>query len=90
MKNIGTNQAAIAEGLRPAEARPVLLGITKHLFRQSLCLSRRSRKQHAFLQKHCIWQRRSLDGLKENVIVGRLIPAGTGAVMNKLRRIVRT
>ena len=28
-----------------------------------------------------------LDGLKENVIVGRLIPAGTGAVMNKLRRI---
>ena len=28
-----------------------------------------------------------LDGLKENVIVGRLIPAGTGSVMNKLRRI---
>ena len=28
-----------------------------------------------------------LEGLKENVIVGRLIPAGTGAVMNRLRRI---
>ena len=30
---------------------------------------------------------RTLDGLKENVIVGRLIPAGTGAMMNKLREI---
>ncbi len=29
----------------------------------------------------------SLMGLKENVIVGRLIPAGTGAVMNRLRAI---
>jgi DNA-directed RNA polymerase subunit beta' len=29
----------------------------------------------------------TLDGLKENVIVGRLIPAGTGAVMNDLREI---
>ena len=29
----------------------------------------------------------TLDGLKENVIVGRLIPAGTGSVMNKLRKI---
>jgi DNA-directed RNA polymerase subunit beta' len=29
----------------------------------------------------------SLNGLKENVIVGRLIPAGTGAVMNRLRSI---
>ena len=28
-----------------------------------------------------------LEGLKENVIVGRLIPAGTGAMMNKLREI---
>jgi DNA-directed RNA polymerase subunit beta' len=29
----------------------------------------------------------TLDGLKENVIVGRLIPAGTGAVMNSLREV---
>jgi len=29
----------------------------------------------------------TLDGLKENVIVGRLIPAGTGAMMNKLREV---
>ena len=29
----------------------------------------------------------TLDGLKENVIVGRLIPAGTGSVMKRLRRI---
>ena len=29
----------------------------------------------------------TLDGLKENVIVGRLIPAGTGAVMNVLREV---
>jgi len=28
-----------------------------------------------------------LEGLKENVIVGRLIPAGTGAVINKMRRV---
>jgi DNA-directed RNA polymerase subunit beta' len=29
----------------------------------------------------------TLDGLKENVIVGRLIPAGTGAMMNRLREV---
>ena len=29
----------------------------------------------------------TLDGLKENVIVGRLIPAGTGAMMNALREV---
>ncbi|MBT6139038.1 MAG: hypothetical protein HOH65_16320, partial [Rhodospirillaceae bacterium] len=29
----------------------------------------------------------SLEGLKENVIVGRLIPAGTGSVMNRLKRV---
>jgi DNA-directed RNA polymerase subunit beta' len=29
----------------------------------------------------------TLDGLKENVIVGRLIPAGTGAMMNKMREV---
>ena len=29
----------------------------------------------------------TLNGLKENVIVGRLIPAGTGSVMNRVRRI---
>jgi DNA-directed RNA polymerase subunit beta' len=29
----------------------------------------------------------TLDGLKENVIVGRLIPAGTGAMMNSLREV---
>jgi DNA-directed RNA polymerase subunit beta' len=29
----------------------------------------------------------TLNGLKENVIVGRLIPAGTGSVMNKLRAV---
>jgi len=29
----------------------------------------------------------TLDGLKENVIVGRLIPAGTGAMMNQLREV---
>ena len=32
----------------------------------------------------------TLEGLKENVIVGRLIPAGTGAAMTKLRRIATT
>ena len=31
----------------------------------------------------------TLEGLKENVIVGRLIPAGTGAAMSKLRRVAR-
>ena len=29
----------------------------------------------------------NLDGLKENVIVGRLVPAGTGSVMNRFKRI---
>jgi DNA-directed RNA polymerase subunit beta' len=32
----------------------------------------------------------TLNGLKENVIVGRLIPAGTGSVMNRLRQVAAT
>ena len=72
---------------KPAEGKPVLLGITKARCRPAASSRRpRSRRRPA-----CSPRRRSRarstrsNGLKENVIVGRLIPAGTGAGMNRLR-----
>ena len=86
---IAANEAAIAEGLRPAEARPVLLGITKASLQTKSFVSAASFQEttRVLTEAAVSGKEDRLDGLKENVIVGRLIPAGTGAVMNKLRRI---
>ena len=86
---VAANQAAIAEGLRPAEARPVLLGITKASLQTKSFVSAASFQEttRVLTEAAVSGKEDRLDGLKENVIVGRLIPAGTGSVMNKLRRI---
>ena len=77
----------LAEGLAPAVGKPVLLGITKASLQTRSFISAASFQEttRVLTQAAVEGKRDSLIGLKENVIVGRLIPAGTGAGMNRLR-----
>ena len=84
-----SNAALEAEGLRPAVAHPVLLGITKASLQTRSFISAASFQEttRVLTEASVSGRQDTLDGLKENVIVGRLIPAGTGSVMKRLRRI---
>ena len=84
-----SNASLEAEGLRPAEAHPVLLGITKASLQTRSFISAASFQEttRVLTEASVSGRQDTLDGLKENVIVGRLIPAGTGSVMKRLRRI---
>ena len=83
------NAKALEEGLRPATSTPVLLGITKASLQTRSFISAASFQETTRVLTEAAVNGKVdlLDGLKENVIVGRLIPAGTGAAMAKLRRI---
>jgi DNA-directed RNA polymerase subunit beta' len=83
------NAKAEGEGLRPAEARPVLQGITKASLQTSSFISAASFQETTRVLTEAAVSGRvdALTGLKENVIVGRLIPAGTGAVIARLREV---
>ncbi len=74
------NTKAIAEGLEPAKARPVLLGITKASLATESFLSAASFQETARVLTDAATKGKvdPLIGLKENVIIGKLIPAGTG------------
>ncbi len=74
---------------RPAVAMPVLQGITKASLQTNSFISAASFQEttRVLTEAATAGKVDSLTGLKENVIVGRLIPAGTGAVMNRLRAI---
>src|SRR6266403_1840091 len=78
-----------SEGLRPAEARPVLQGITKASLQTSSFISAASFQETTRVLTEAAVSGRidALQGLKENVIVGRLIPAGTGSVIARLREV---
>ncbi|MGB2496317.1 MAG: DNA-directed RNA polymerase subunit beta', partial [Candidatus Puniceispirillaceae bacterium] len=84
-----SNAALETEGLRPAVAHPVLLGITKASLQTRSFISAASFQEttRVLTEAAVSGRQDTLDGLKENVIVGRLIPAGTGSVMKRLRRI---
>jgi DNA-directed RNA polymerase subunit beta' len=83
------NAKAIAEGMRPAEAQEVLQGITKASLQTRSFISAASFQETTRVLTEAAVSGRvdELIGLKENVIVGRLIPAGTGAVMNRLKAV---
>ena len=83
------NKDLIAKGLKPAEANPLLLGITKASLQTKSFISAASFQEttRVLTEAAVSGKQDTLDGLKENVIVGRLIPAGTGSVMNKLRKV---
>jgi DNA-directed RNA polymerase subunit beta' len=74
---------------RPAHAMPVLQGITKASLQTNSFISAASFQEttRVLTEAATAGKTDSLMGLKENVIVGRLIPAGTGAVMNRLRAV---
>ena len=83
------NKDLIDKGLKPAEANPLLLGITKASLQTKSFISAASFQEttRVLTEAAVSGKQDTLDGLKENVIVGRLIPAGTGSVMNKLRKV---
>lgn len=83
------NAKAVAAGGRPAEATPVLLGITKASLQTNSFISAASFQETTRVLTEAAVSGRTDDlvGLKENVIVGRLIPAGTGSVINRLRAV---
>jgi DNA-directed RNA polymerase subunit beta' len=74
---------------RPAVAMPVLQGITKASLQTHSFISAASFQEttRVLTEAATAGKVDSLMGLKENVIVGRLIPAGTGSVMNRLRAV---
>ena len=83
------NNKVVADGHAPAKSNPVLQGITKaSLQTQSFISAASFQETTRVLTEAAVAGRSdSLMGLKENVIVGRLIPAGTGRVMRDMRRI---
>ncbi|MBU1220600.1 DNA-directed RNA polymerase subunit beta' [Myxococcota bacterium] len=87
------NLKLLGEGRRPALAEPLLLGITKaSLSTESFFAASSFQETTRVLTEAAIWGRVDyLRGLKENVIIGRLLPAGTGlAAYNRLTYAVDT
>jgi DNA-directed RNA polymerase subunit beta' len=83
------NARANEEGKKPAVGHPVLLGITKASLQTRSFISAASFQETTRVLTEAAVNGKidTLEGLKENVIVGRLIPAGTGAMMNGLREV---
>ena len=81
--------AKLAVDERAAVALPVLQGITKASLQTQSFISAASFQEttRVLTEAATAGKTDSLTGLKENVIVGRLIPAGTGSVMNRLRAV---
>ena len=79
--------AKLEKKQKKAEGKPVLLGITKASLQTRSFISAASFQETTRVLTEASVQGKidTLNGLKENVIVGRLIPAGTGAGMNRLR-----
>ena len=75
-----TNRAMVEDGKRPAEGRPEIMGITKASLATESWLSAASFQETTRVLTEAAIDGRadSLVGLKENIIIGKLIPAGTG------------
>jgi len=85
-----TNQALVKEGKLPAEGRPELMGITKASLATDSWLSAASFQETTRVLTEAAMKKSkdSLSGLKENVIIGTLIPAGTGS--NAYQKLIPT
>jgi len=83
------NEKLEEDGKNPAVAAPVLLGITKASLQTRSFISAASFQETTRVLTEAAVNGKTdqLEGLKENVIVGRLIPAGTGGLMKRLRTI---
>jgi len=83
------NAKAVARGGKPAQGEPILLGITKASLQTRSFISAASFQEttRVLTEASVQGKRDKLVGLKENVIVGRLIPAGTGGATQRVTRI---
>ena len=82
------NERAVAEGKEPARFDNILLGITKASLSTDSFISAASFQEttRVLTEAAIMGKKDDLRGLKENVIVGRLIPAGTGLTYHRSRR----
>ena len=78
-----TNRDLVEAGSKPAEGRPELMGITKASLATDSWLSAASFQETTRVLTEASLNAKSdyMRGLKENVIIGKLIPAGTGSTM---------
>jgi DNA-directed RNA polymerase subunit beta' len=83
------NAKVESEGGKPATANPVLLGITKASLQTRSFISAASFQETTRVLTEAAVSGKvdTLEGLKENVIVGRLIPAGTGGTLARFKQI---
>ena len=81
------NERVLAEGLQPASAEPLLLGVTKASLSTDSFISAASFQETTKVLTNAAMAGKvdTLDGLKENVIMGRFISAGTGLSRYRLR-----
>jgi DNA-directed RNA polymerase subunit beta' len=85
---LGENEKMVVEGKEPAVYEYMLLGITKASLSTDSFISAASFQEttRVLTEAAIMGKRDELRGLKENVIVGRLIPAGTGLAFHTARR----
>ncbi len=85
------NEKAVSKGGREAQGEPILLGITKASLQTRSFISAASFQEttRVLTEASVQGKKDKLVGLKENVIVGRLIPAGTGGATQKVRRVAQ-
>jgi len=83
------NERLTSEGKKPAAGVPVLLGITKASLQTRSFISAASFQETTRVLTEAAVNGKvdSLEGLKENVIVGSLIPAGTGAMNSRIKSV---
>ncbi|NNF53127.1 MAG: DNA-directed RNA polymerase subunit beta' [Acidimicrobiales bacterium] len=81
----GVNRQMVAEGLRPAQGRPEIMGITKASLATDSWLSAASFQETTRVLTEAAIEGKSdsMVGLKENIIIGKLIPAGTGLMRHR-------
>ncbi len=84
-------EKAEAKGGRPAKGEPILLGITKASLQTRSFISAASFQEttRVLTEASVQGKKDKLVGLKENVIVGRLIPAGTGGATQQVRQVAQ-
>ena len=85
---MAVNEKALADGKEPARFENILLGITKASLSTDSFISAASFQEttRVLTEAAIMGKQDDLRGLKENVIVGRLIPAGTGLTYHRTRR----
>ena len=81
------NDLAIKDGLKPAVAEQALLGLTSAALKSTSFISAASFQEttKVLVDSSILGRVDHLQGMKENVILGRLIPAGTGFLMKKMK-----